>query len=227
MKKYIESKQAKSFRKWGLYIHNAPVVLKDSLKEAEKGRVEQVVALAKEKIPSHLMKIVEGVFFGRFSFYEDEGILSKCFDNKIYVHVNEKADVEDILVDIIHEVSHANERQYKFYLDDPALKTEFVQKKEIVFNKLAQYHPQIRQFKANDINYNNELDRILYYEIGLQRARHFTNGLFVSPYSLLSLWEYVAEGLEFYLLEDREFLLQKCPVLYTKLKDISGDRVRR
>jgi hypothetical protein len=114
-----------------------------------------------------------------------------------------------------------------FYLDDAALKDEFVRKRKVIFEKLAQYHPQIKQFKYNDINYNNELDRILYYEIGLQRTAHFTRGLLVSPYSILSFWEYIAEGLESYLLEDRDFLHDKCPVLYTKLKDISGDRVRR
>ena len=225
MKKYIKSKQAESFRKWGLFVHKTPVVMKDSCNAKE--RVEKFVTLANNKIPPHLMKAVDEVLFGRFSFYEEQGVLSRCFEGKIYIHVDEDIDVQDMLMDFIHEVSHANEKKYKFYLDDAALKDEFVQKRKAVFNRLIPYHPQIKQFHYDNIDYDNELDRVLYYEIGLQRLAHFTKYIFVSPYSLLSFWEYIAEAMEFYLLEDREFLLQNCPVLYTKLKDITGDRIRR
>jgi hypothetical protein len=81
MKKYIKSKQASSFRRWGLFIHKTPVVIKDSCEE--KDRVEKVVFLAKSKIPPHLMDGVEGVFFGKFAFFEEDGILSRCLEKKI------------------------------------------------------------------------------------------------------------------------------------------------
>ena len=58
----------------------------------------------------------------------------------------------------------------------------------------------------------DELDVFLYNEIGYDKLSLITPGLFTSPYSITSIREYFANGMEDYLLGDSEHLKQISPV---------------
>ena len=60
----------------------------------------------------------------------------------------------------------------------------------------------------------------MYNDIGYDKLRIISSGLFYSPYAITSLREYWANGFENYLLGDRERLKDLSPVLYTKIEEI-------
>ena len=74
---------------------------------------------------------------------------------------------------------------------------------------------------GNDLDsvsdYVQEFDEFLYFDLGFERLKSFTRGLFVTPYSVTSLSEYFSEGFEHYLIHDPIYLNKISPVLYNKV----------
>ena len=50
--------------------------------------------------------------------------------------------------------------------------------------------------------------------------RNFTEPLFVSPYSATSLREYFSEGFENYYMGQQQIIMDLCPELYNKIKQL-------
>ena len=63
----------------------------------------------------------------------------------------------------------------------------------------------------------NELDDFLYKKVGYDKLSLMIPGLFLSPYSITSIREYFANGLEEYLLGEPNVIKSLSPVLYKKL----------
>ena len=53
--------------------------------------------------------------------------------------------------------------------------------------------------------------------VGYERLNNLINGLFLNPYSTVSLREYFARGFEEYYLGDRLYLKKICPYINKKL----------
>ena len=72
-------------------------------------------------------------------------------------------------------------------------------------------------------NLINFLDDLLYKEIGYDKLSLIIPGLFTSPYSITSIREYFANGLEDYLLGDQKHLKKTCSALYNKINSICDE----
>ena len=62
----------------------------------------------------------------------------------------------------------------------------------------------------------DKLDDLLYNEIGYERLSLIIPNLFISPYSITSIREYFANGVEEYLFGDLNLLKSINPVLYNQ-----------
>ena len=100
---------------------------------------------------------------------------------------------------------------------------EYNGKKQKLFSLLAHegYH------FAKEIFFEDRLikyfDDLLYKEIGYDKLSLIIPGLFMSPYSITSIREYFANGLEDYLLGNQKDLKKTCPVLYNKINSICNE----
>ena len=66
----------------------------------------------------------------------------------------------------------------------------------------------------------DKLDDLLYNEIGYDKLSLIIPGLFISPYSITSIREYFANGLEEYLLGEADHIKNISPALYSKIDDL-------
>ena len=74
-----------------------------------------------------------------------------------------------------------------------------------------------------DERHVDELDKLLYNKIGYDTLSLMIPGLFTSPYSITSIREYFANGMEDYLLGDPEHLKQISPALYNKIDNLINE----
>ena len=127
----------------------------------------------------------------------------------------------DIFDDLLHEIAHAIEtlRKEQIY-GDGVVEKEFLQKREQMIDILdiAGYNVSVR--KMLNIKYDLELDSFFFNEVGYDKLAQLIGGIFVSPYSITSLREYWAKGLEKYLIGDRADLKEVSPVLHNRLEEV-------
>ena len=72
--------------------------------------------------------------------------------------------------------------------------------------------------------YDYEFDQHLYKNIGYDKLRTISSGLFYSPYAITALREYWANGFENYLLGDKDKLKELSPVLFQKIDSFFNSR---
>ena len=68
--------------------------------------------------------------------------------------------------------------------------------------------------------YDPDFDKFLYKRVGGNALRMVTAGIFVRPYSSVSMREYFATGFEAYFLGKKELLKELSPELYKKIDDL-------
>jgi Mlc titration factor MtfA (ptsG expression regulator) len=73
-----------------------------------------------------------------------------------------------------------------------------------------------------DPEYSLEMDMYLYQVVGYDRLNFIVSsyGLFTSAYSATAIREYFSNGFEYFFLDDRKYLKETCPVLYSKILEI-------
>ena len=64
---------------------------------------------------------------------------------------------------------------------------------------------------------NTEFDHLLHKTIGYDALRIMTVDFFLAPYSITSLREYFARGVEEYYLGEKQYLRELCPYIYEKI----------
>jgi len=184
--------------------------------------VEDVVSKISTSIPPHLLREIDVIYIGMFEEFEKMDTNAMYKDGAIYVS-NEQEDEQDLIDDICHEIAHSLESPYGDILyADGALEHEFLLKRKRLYNILEAEgeNPSLALFEDPDYNY--ELDKYLYEEIGYDKLNLIaaSYGLFTSAYCATALREYFANGFEYYFLDDRQYLGEICPVLYKKIKEI-------
>ena len=131
---------------------------------------------------------------------------------------------EEIIVkDLIHELAHLLEDNMSFEIyGDGSVEKEYAGKKKRLVELLRangiSFHGMGKLFFSED--YVDELDDFLFKQLGYDKLSALTPGLFLSPYSVTSIREYLANGFEEYIDGDLHYLKEICPVLYNKLKSI-------
>lgn len=99
------------------------------------------------------------------------------------------------------------------------MKKEFLRKRKQLYNELsAKYTLDDKYFRKTE--YSKTLDILFYKKIGYDTLSHFTEQMYVTPYSATSLREYFSEGFERLYMGDQSLVEELCPELYNKIKQL-------
>ena len=210
---YIKS-NLDSFSEKVLY-NNIVVLVKDPLPESVS--LDKVLASVEQKVPEHLAYGVEMVYVGHFKEFDEYETNAAYKDGALYI-TNDQTDEDDMIDDIVHEISHACEETYNSLIySDNNIYDEFTGKRKKLFEILHAegYEVDIKDFL--NIEYSRDFDEFLYKEVGYDKLTFFTMGLFVSPYGATSYREYFANGFENYFLNDPHYVKIVSPAVYDKI----------
>lgn len=219
MIKYVKnSVQSVQENKKQFYLHNVPVYLIDPF--TTKINFFNILKRIEEQIPQHLLDNVEVIYVADVKEFNrgDRSFNALYKDGAIYISPEQDGEA-DLLDDIIHEIAHSLEKQYKkiIYGDD-LLEREFLAKRRTLYHLIDKPTVDIENY--NNAEYSAKFDDHLYNDISYDYLRNVSSGLFYSPYAITSLREYWANGFENYLLGDKKLLKDLSPVLFSKIEDI-------
>tara|TARA_X000001388_G_scaffold34576_1_gene24386 strand:- start:14718 stop:15413 length:696 start_codon:yes stop_codon:yes gene_type:complete len=178
-----------------------------------------VIKRVNQLLPNHIIQLVDALYVGDFDYFKQRDINAMYLDGAIYVS-NDQDNEGDLLDDIIHEYSHACEAAYgEMIYGDGDIKNDFLSKRQTLkrFLRHENRWSDIEDYDFTEIDYDEDLDMFLKDGVGYERLNNLINGLFLNPYSTVSLREYFARGFEEYYLGDRLYLKKICPYIYNKL----------
>ena len=162
------------------------------------------------------------VVVGQFDEFAERAINAFYADGMICV-TNEQEDVDDMVDDIVHEIAHAVEEAEGFYIyGDKKLKNEFTSKREALHDILWASGYKIPKSIFLDSEYNKELDMFLLQDVGYDKLALYSQGLFISAYSVTSLREYFATAFtDFFMKPDTHDIIKMlCPQTYKKINNL-------
>jgi len=201
-------------------LHGKNVFISDSLPTGFD--IDYVLQIVEERIPLHLMHLVDAVYVGNFPFLKKRNINASYNDGALYI-TNEQNDEEDMLDDIVHETAHAVEELYTGEIySDQLIEEEYLGKRKRMCNLLSSEGHKVSNSLCTNVEYDKEFDQFLYKVVGYEKLVNITMGLFLSPYAATSLKEYFANGFEAYYIGDRNFLKKISPHLYNKLEQLDN-----
>ena len=186
--------------------------------------IQAVIDTLEDNIPNQILKMIEGIYIGDFKELKNRNIQALFKDDAIYLSSFKDFDgvsEELIAKDICHELAHAVENNLgnEIYLDGK-IENEYNGKKEKLYWMLVNdgySFPKELLFSDNRVD---ELDEFLYQKVGYDKLSLMIPNLFTSPYSITSIREYFANGMEDFLLGDVDYLKHISPVLYKKLDEL-------
>ena len=97
-------------------------------------------------------------------------------------------------------------------------------KKQKLFSLLAHQDYHFAKEILFEPRLVSHLDDLLYKEIGYDKLSLIIPGLFMSPYSITSIREYFANGMEEYLLGEPQMLKKVSPTLYNKIDNFYNEK---
>ena len=217
IREYVK-KSADKIKKYSFY--NKIVFIKDPLPEYIN--LLHILRKIEKLIPEHFLYNVDGLYIGFYQEFEDRDVNALYKDGIIYVS-NEQDDNDDMVDDIVHEISHAFEETYPVEIyGDGSIENEFL-KKRVHFSFLADYEGyKIEKSKISNLDYDREFDEILYQDIGYDKILPLTHNLFINPYALTSIREYFATGFEEHYLGEKDFLKKISPSIYKKIYELEN-----
>ena len=192
-----------------------PAIIKDPIEN--NIYFQDVIKKLESTIPEHLFYEVDLIIIGQFPELKEREVKSVYLDGAIYA-TNEQKSTDDLYDDIVHELAHSLEKPHglDIYGDDK-LKLEYLGKKQRLLDILRANGYNIGNDLDSVSDYVQEFDEFLYFDLGFERLKSFTRGLFITPYSVTSLSEYFSEGFEHYLIHDSIYLSKISTVLYNKV----------
>ena len=213
MNNYIKESLKLSSEK--LLFNKITVFIKDPLSKGVD--LDHVLSSIEKRVPEHLAYGIDMVYIGDFEEFKERNVNAAYKDGALYVS-NEQLDEDDMIDDIVHEMSHAcEESYYSLIYSDGKIQNEFAGKRKRLFEtlKAEEYKVDIEDFL--NIDYSKGFDEFLYQEVGYDKLTFFTMGLFVSPYGATSYREYFANGFEHYFLQDPQYVKIISPAVYEKV----------
>ena len=199
-------------------VFGTNIFIKDEL--PENIDFKKVIRQIEFLIPSTLFVGLDVIYIGHFKEFEERDINAFYSDGAIYI-TNEQTDHNDIIDDLVHELSHAiEETNWEIIYIDKSLEDEFLSKRATLKRILKSQDYNLSGLDLSDPSYSREFDEFLYKELGYEKLTTFVQGLFPSAYSVTSLKEYWATGFEEYYLGDRRYLAHTSPRIYNKIKTL-------
>lgn len=215
MNKFIqyirESNQKSNFSIMGI-----PVIL-DS-KNIKKINYKNVVQRMVDTIPAHLYRGIKKIVISPTEKLKKRNLQGLYSAKKIYL-TGQQPSEDEILDDLIHEVSHHVEEKYGTIIySDNKIKKEFLIKRKQLKKALDNSGYETEDLNFGDDKYDAEFDNYLYSGIGYDKLGTISSSIFYSPYAATSLREYFANGFEaFYMKENISLLKRVSPELYRKI----------
>tara|TARA_Y100000310_G_scaffold341616_1_gene441352 strand:- start:8574 stop:9296 length:723 start_codon:yes stop_codon:yes gene_type:complete len=220
MKNYIKESHQRMQNRKEYMLYNVPVhIIHKFPPEID---LQDVLSRVEDKLSFNFFQGLDAVYVGEFKDLKKRKIQAMFKDGAIWLSSKLEGfyNSEEIIVqNIIHEVAHLLEEQYNLFLyGDNALDTEYNSKKYKLFNimKAEGYKIPSRLFFQDD--HLKEFDNFLYKEVGYDKLALLSLGLFITPYSVTTLREYFANGVQMFFSEERDYLKEVSPVLYNKIK---------
>ena len=184
---------------------------------------KEIVEKVNRLLPYDFLSLIDVVYVGNFDFFEKRNINASYMNGAIYVSPKQD-NFNDLLDDIVHEISHAVlERYEEYFYADGQIEDNFLSKRSKL-QKILKYHDyDISEYDFSNTKYNDMFDQFLYKNIGYEKLNNMTIGLFLAPYSITSLDEYFARAFEEYYLGNRVYLRKLCPYVYDKLVSLEQE----
>jgi len=228
MKDYIKSSSShalKNRNEFSLLKGLIPVVIINKLRSDID--LNNIIKSLEKNVPSQILNLIDGIYIGDFKELEERNIEAMFKDGVIYLSSFKNIDYvseELIARNICHELAHALEEKlgYEIYGDE-LIQNEFNAKKDKLISLLNHEGFYFSRNIFFDPDLVDELDDLLYNEIGYDRLSLIIPNLFISPYSVTSIREYFANGVEEYLFGDPDLLKSVNPVLYAKINKLYNE----
>lgn len=173
-----------------------------------------------ERMPKTFLSGVERIMIGKFDFLQSRHVDAIYDDGIIYVS-NVHDNNLDFYTDVVHEIAHSfEERNRDFLYGDGKIESEFLGKRKKLFHLLDSnglLPRYISKEMFEETKYNQSFDEFLYKEIGYNKLRSFTEGLFISPYGATCMREYYGNAFENFFTNDILVVKKNSPAVYEKL----------
>jgi len=216
MREYVFEKVKNTTRHFR--FGNVPVYQKDQL--PDNVDAQAIFRSVEKLIPSKLFSGLKGVQIGHQEIFDDREANALYKDGVFYI-TQDQDNAADLIDDIVHEFAHHAEVLYPEQIyGDQKIKKEFLKKRyELEFElKSEGYWTQEYDFK--NLKFDEDFDQFLYKRVGKNLLRMITSGMFIRPYSSVSLREYFATGFEQYFLGSKQKLKKISPELYNKIDEL-------
>jgi hypothetical protein len=226
MIEYIKNSAQKSLneRKQFSVFDSTVVIVKD--KPTNGVSLPFVFKKLQNKVPVDLVRDLDAIYIGQFEELLKRQIESFFLDGAIFI-TNDQLNDEKMISSLIHEIAHCVEKTYTQQIyTDGKLKNEFLGKRKTLYRMLKEHiKSKIGLEDFMDIDFNQEFDDFLYKQVGYDKLKQLTVGLYITPYAATSLREYFASGFEHFFLEDSHYLKKISPFLYMKINSLTNSKL--
>jgi hypothetical protein len=182
--------------------------------------LQKLFSSIEKSIPPHFFKNLKRVRIEDLPEFESREINAIYKDNEFIISPDQD-NSRDLADDIVHEFAHHVETLYteEIYSDEK-IKNEFLKKRQELKFEIQSEGYWVEDYDFDNLRYDEKFDVFLYKRIGRNMLRMMTGGLFIRPYSSISLREYFATGFEAYYLGKKNTLEKISPMLYDKIDEL-------
>lgn len=181
----------------------------------QTGIVRMLFMQLKKILKNRFLVKIDTIYIGDLEFLREKGFTGLYDNNTLYIV--ESDSVEEMKRTVLHELSHAMEKIYGQYITEiQDVEAEFYKKRMTLYTRLSDAGYKVDRAQFETTSYNEDFDRLISTNIGFNRIRPFSDDLFMSPYAITSINEYVANGFEAFFY-DRDKLASMCPILRAEM----------
>ncbi len=224
MKEYLRQSSKKS--KSSHFMWNGRINVYNSKDLPEEIDIEEVLSDVSERMPSFFLSNIESIYIGDIAALERRDMDAIYENGTIYISSTRVASEEDLVDDIIHEISHSLEESNSLDIyGDGQIEREFIIKRMKLYDLLRREDVALypRDFFLNT-EYSKEFDEFLYKIVGYPLLTSVSMNLFVSPYGATSLREYFANSFEKYFMGEYEAVKNISPQVYKKIIEMINNK---
>lgn len=182
--------------------------------------IPQVVAKLEGLMSRNYFQFIEVIYIGQFGLLEDKDVEALYSDGCIYLS-NVIDSNDNVLEHLIHESLHSIESNLSqdIYFDKQ-LEHEFLGKRKNLMVELDSNGFSYDENKFMNPEFDMDFDKYLYQEIGYTNLSMLSASIFINPYAITDISEYLATGWTEYFLGNVNDIRNMCPVLYKKINEI-------
>jgi len=206
------------------FMWNERINIYNSKELPKNINIDNVLSSINDRLPSFFLSNIESIYIGNLDILADRDMDALYENGTIYIKPNDVVSEEDLVDDIVHEVSHSLEELHSLDIyGDGKVQGEFINKRIKLYDLIKLddvWVPPIEAFMETE--YSKDLDAYFYKIVGYPLLTSLTMNLFSSPYGVTSLREYFANGFEKYFMGEQEEVKKISPKVYEKIIHLVG-----